>query len=99
MLKEGYSRRFAGAVAASAGALGSLIPPSNLMVIYALVAEVSIPRMFFAGIVPGIVVTALLLVTAWYIAMRNGFGGREHPSLSAHCCGPCGMANGPWGRR
>lgn len=75
MLKDGYSRRFAGAVAASAGALGSLIPPSNLMVIYALVAEVSIPRMFFAGIVPGIVVTALLLLTAWIIALRNGFGG------------------------
>jgi tripartite ATP-independent transporter DctM subunit len=75
MIKEGYSRRYAGAVAASAGALGSLIPPSNLMVIYALVAEVSIPRMFFAGIVPGIVVTSLLLITAWIIAVRNGFGG------------------------
>lgn len=79
MIKDGYSRRFAGAVAASAGALGSLIPPSNLMVIYALVAEVSIPRMFFAGIVPGIVVTALLLATAWFIAMRSGFGGQGQP--------------------
>jgi hypothetical protein len=54
MSKEGYSRRYAGAVAASAGALGSLIPPSNLMVIYALAAEVAIPRMFFAGVIPGI---------------------------------------------
>ncbi|MBL8324541.1 MAG: TRAP transporter large permease [Rubrivivax sp.] len=79
MLKEGYSRRYAGAVAASAGALGSLIPPSNLMVIYALVAEVSIPRMFFAGIIPGILVTALLLLTAWWIAARNGYGGRGEP--------------------
>lgn len=76
MVKEGYSRRYAGAVAASAGALGSLIPPSNLMIIYALVAEVSIPRMFFAGIIPGIVVTALLLATAWLIAVREGYGGR-----------------------
>lgn len=79
MIKEGYSRRFAGAVAASAGALGSLIPPSNLMVIYALVAEVSIPRMFFAGIIPGIVVTAILMVTTWWIAARNGFGGSGRP--------------------
>jgi C4-dicarboxylate transporter DctM subunit len=79
MIREGYSRRYAGAVAASAGALGSLIPPSNLMVIYALVAEVSIPRMFFAGIVPGAVVTLLLLITAWIIAVRNGFGGRGEP--------------------
>lgn len=79
MIKEGYSRRYAGAVAASAGALGSLIPPSNLMVIYALVAEVSIPRMFFAGIIPGIFVTTLLLLTAWFIAVRNGYGGRGEP--------------------
>lgn len=79
MIKEGYSRRYAGAVAASAGALGSLIPPSNLMVIYALVAEVSIPRMFFAGIVPGIFVTSLLMVTAWFIAVRNNFGGKGDP--------------------
>jgi tripartite ATP-independent transporter DctM subunit len=79
MIKEGYSRRYAGAVAASAGALGSLIPPSNLMVIYALVAEVSIPRMFFAGIIPGIFVTALLLVTAWSIAVRENFGGKGEP--------------------
>jgi C4-dicarboxylate transporter DctM subunit len=79
MLKEGYSRRYAGAVAASAGALGSLIPPSNLMVIYALVAEVSIPRMFFAGIIPGIFVTALLLLTAWFIAKRKGYGGHGEP--------------------
>lgn len=79
MIKEGYSRRYAGAVAASAGALGSLIPPSNLMVIYALVAEVSIPRMFFAGIVPGAVVTVLLLITAWIIAAQNGFGGAGEP--------------------
>jgi tripartite ATP-independent transporter DctM subunit len=79
MIKEGYSRRYAGAVAASAGALGSLIPPSNLMVIYALVAEVSIPRMFFAGIIPGIFVTVLLLATAWFVAMRNGYGGSGEP--------------------
>jgi tripartite ATP-independent transporter DctM subunit len=79
MVKEGYSRRYAGAVAASAGALGSLIPPSNLMVIYALVAEVSIPRMFFAGVVPGVFVTALLLVTAWIIAVREDFGGKGAP--------------------
>lgn len=79
MIKEGYSRKYAGAVAASAGALGSLIPPSNLMVIYALVAEVSIPRMFFAGVVPGIFVTLLLLLTAWIIAVRNNFGGSGAP--------------------
>ena len=52
MREEGYSRSFGAAIAASAGALGSLIPPSNLMIIYGLVTETSIPRLFLAGFVP-----------------------------------------------
>jgi len=75
MRREGYSPRFAAAIAASAGALGSVIPPSNLMIIYGLVSETSIPRLFLAGFVPGFVVTVLLLATTWIIAVRNDYGG------------------------
>lgn len=75
MLRQGYPPRYAAAVSASAGALGSLIPPSNLMVIYALIAEVSIPRIFFAGVLPGVVVTAIMMFIAWWVANRGGFGG------------------------
>ncbi|TQV79075.1 TRAP transporter large permease [Denitrobaculum tricleocarpae] len=75
MKREGYSVPFAAAIAASAGALGSVIPPSNLMIIYGLVSETSIPRLFLAGFVPGIVVTVFLLITTYIIARRNNYGG------------------------
>ena len=79
MKREGYSVPFAAAIAASAGALGSLIPPSNLMIIYGLVSETSIPRLFLAGIVPGIIITVLLMLTTYAIAVRRGYGGSGEP--------------------
>lgn len=79
MKKEGYDVPFAAAITASAGALGSLIPPSNLMIIYGLVSETSIPRLFLAGIIPGFIVTTLLMMTTYLIARRRGYGGGGDP--------------------
>lgn len=79
MRRDGYSTPFAAAIAASAGALGSVIPPSNLMIIYGLVSETSIPRLFLAGVVPGILVTIFLMITTYIIARRRGFGGSGEP--------------------
>lgn len=75
MEREGYSSSFSAAVAAAAGALGSMIPPSNLMIIYCLVADESIPRLFLAGFGPGLLITASLIVTAIIIAKRRNYGG------------------------
>ena len=75
MLKEKYKPRFAGAVAAAAGALGSMIPPSNLLIIYALVSDASIPRLFLAGIVPGVVIGLLLMGVTYGISKANDYGG------------------------
>ncbi len=75
MQKEGYPSRFAGAIAAAAGALGSMIPPSNLLIIFALVTDVSIPRLFLAGIVPGIVLGLMLMAVVFVISLKNGYGG------------------------
>jgi tripartite ATP-independent transporter DctM subunit len=75
MQEEGYRSRFAGAIAAAAGALGSMIPPSNLLIIFALVTDVSIPRLFLAGIVPGIVLGLMLMVVVSIISVKNGYGG------------------------
>lgn len=77
MQKEGYRSRFAGAIAASAGALGSMIPPSNLLIIFALVTDVSIPRLFLAGILPGIILGLMLMVVVFVISWKNGYGGTE----------------------
>ena len=75
MQEEGYRSRFAGAIAAAAGALGSMIPPSNLLIIFALVTDVSIPRLFLAGIIPGIVLGLMLMVVVFIISVKNGYGG------------------------
>ncbi len=79
MKRDGYDTPFAAAITASAGALGSLIPPSNLMIIYGLVSETSIPRLFLAGLLPGILVTMLLMVTTYIIARRRNYGGGGDP--------------------
>jgi tripartite ATP-independent transporter DctM subunit len=73
MKRDRYDGGYCAAVIASGGALGVLIPPSNLMVIYGIVAEVSIPRLFLAGIIPGILVGVGLMAVAWFIARRAGY--------------------------
>tara|TARA_R110000787_G_scaffold172833_3_gene285445 strand:- start:475 stop:1764 length:1290 start_codon:yes stop_codon:yes gene_type:complete len=94
MKKDGYDVPFAASITASAGALGSLIPPSNLMIIYGLVSETSIPRLFLAGIVPGLIVTLLLMFTTYIIARRRNYGGDGDP----FAWGPFGKAawDGKW---
>lgn len=78
MMKQNYSPAFGGAIAASGGALGSLIPPSNLMIIYGIVAEESIPRLFLAGFLPGLIASGMLMVTAYLIAKRRKYVGADH---------------------
>jgi tripartite ATP-independent transporter DctM subunit len=79
MRRDGYDVPFAASITASAGALGSLIPPSNLMIIYGLVSETSIPRLFLAGVIPGVLVTFLLMITTYIIARRRNYGGTGDP--------------------
>ncbi|MGR0278871.1 TRAP transporter large permease [Marinomonas dokdonensis] len=74
MKKEGYSPRFAAAVVASAGALGSVIPPSNLLIVYGLVSATSIPMLFMAGLIPGIAIMIFLLLIAYFTARKNNWG-------------------------
>ncbi len=57
MIRHGYSSQFATGVVAGSSVLGMLIPPSLLMIIYAVLAEESVGRMFIAGIVPGLILS------------------------------------------
>ncbi len=68
MVKAGYSQDFAAGLIANAGTLGILIPPSIVMVVYAAATEVSVGRMFMAGVIPGIVAGAMLMITIYIIA-------------------------------
>jgi len=74
MLRSGYSKEYAAAAASSGGTIGLLIPPSNPMIIYAILGNVSVTAMFTAGFIPGFVVGICMCTTAWMVARRRGFG-------------------------
>ncbi|MBB3713082.1 tripartite ATP-independent transporter DctM subunit [Limimaricola variabilis] len=71
MLKQGYSPKLATGVAAISGTLSMLIPPSVAMIIYALLAELSVGRMLIAGVIPGILVSLTILATVAFLVWRN----------------------------
>jgi C4-dicarboxylate transporter DctM subunit len=68
MRKVGYTRDFAAGVICNAGTLGILIPPSIVMVVYASATDVSVGRMFLAGVIPGLVAGAMLMVSIYIVA-------------------------------
>ena len=72
MTKAGYTKEFAAGVICNAGTLGILIPPSIVMVVYASATDVSVGRMFLAGVIPGIMAGAMLMLTIYIMArIRN----------------------------
>jgi C4-dicarboxylate transporter DctM subunit len=71
MVRAGYPVKFGAGVVASAGGLGILIPPSIVMVMYAVSTNSSIGALFMAGVMPGLVLAAMLMFTTWYRAWRN----------------------------
>src|SRR5437899_2138743 len=73
MVKQGFPARFGAGVITTSGALGILIPPSIVMVMYAVATSTSVGALFIAGIVPGIVLATMLGLTTWWIARKNGF--------------------------
>jgi TRAP-type C4-dicarboxylate transport system permease large subunit len=81
MEKKGYPREFSVAVTATAATTGLLIPPSNVMIIYATVTGVSVGAMFMAGVLPGILTGLCIMVACAIVSIRNGYGRTES---SAH---------------
>ncbi|MGE5714846.1 MAG: TRAP transporter large permease, partial [Betaproteobacteria bacterium] len=75
MRDHGYSAEFAVGVTAASATLGPIIPPSLPFVIYAMFANVSVGALFLAGILPGVVLALLMMVTVAYFAHRNQWGG------------------------
>jgi len=68
MTKAGYTKDFAAGVICNAGTLGILIPPSIVMVVYAAAVEVSVGRMFLAGVIPGILAGSMLMIAIYVMA-------------------------------
>ncbi len=69
MIKQGYTQKFAAGVMANAGTLGILMPPSIVMVVYCAVTEISVGRLFLAGIIPALLLAGILMV-AIYVRAR-----------------------------
>jgi len=81
MVRQGYPNKFGTGVIATSGALGILIPPSIVMVIYAVSTNSSIGRLFIAGIIPGILLAALLLLVTWIVAKKRNYPRMKRASL------------------
>lgn len=83
MIEGGYTRRFAVGVVAGSSVLGMLIPPSLLLIIYGLIAEASIGKLFLAAILPGLLLaTAFALVNVLLATFAREFIGEARPVAS-----------------
>jgi TRAP-type C4-dicarboxylate transport system permease large subunit len=75
MQDHGYSAEFSVGVTAASATLGPIIPPSLPFVIYGMFANVSVGALFLAGILPGVIMALLMMLTVAIYAHRNGWGG------------------------
>ncbi len=80
MKGQGYNPAFAAAVAACAGCLAVIIPPSNPMILYGVATDTSIGRLFLAGFIPGALVAISLMLPAFFISRKNNWRGSARRS-------------------
>ncbi len=74
MVKKGYPVKFAAACTAASGVIGLLIPPSVTMVVYGVISGASIGKLFLGGIIPGIIMSAVIMTTNYFIAKKLNLG-------------------------
>jgi C4-dicarboxylate transporter DctM subunit len=73
MVRQGYPKSFGAGVVTTSGALGILIPPSIVMVMYSVTTNTSVGKLFMAGVVPGIMLAFFLGLTTWWLARKKGY--------------------------
>ena len=73
MVREGYTQSFAAGVISTAGTMGILIPPSIVMVVYAAATDVSVGRMFIGGVIPGLLIGIMMMITIYFVARKKNF--------------------------
>ena len=81
LIKAGYGTRFSTGLITTAGSLGIIIPPSIPMILYCLVMNVSVERIFLAGVVPGLMIGLFLMIYTFFIAQREQWQIEKRPSL------------------
>lgn len=77
MVANGYDRKYTAALIPSAGTIGPIIPPSIIMIMYGVMASVSIGDLFMAGFIPGIMMGIALMIHAYFVGKKRGYKGRE----------------------
>ncbi|MBF0394128.1 MAG: TRAP transporter large permease subunit [Alphaproteobacteria bacterium] len=73
MIRQGFPERFGAGVITTSGALGILIPPSIVMVMYSVSTNTSVGQLFMAGVVPGLMLATMLGMVTWYRAWKFGY--------------------------
>jgi C4-dicarboxylate transporter DctM subunit len=73
MIKQGFPKRFGAGVITTSGALGILIPPSIVMVMYSVATNTSVGQLFMAGVIPGLMLATMLGMTTWWRARKNDY--------------------------
>lgn len=86
MKKQKYDMGFACSLAATSGALGPVIPPSIALILYGVIAQISITDLFIAGVVPGMMMAIALMVLVHVVAKKRGYGiATEDVSTNVKC--------------
>jgi C4-dicarboxylate transporter DctM subunit len=73
MVKQGYPKGFGAGVITTSGALGILIPPSIVMVMFSVSTNTSVGQLFMAGVIPGLLLAFCLGMTTWYLARKHNY--------------------------
>ena len=73
MIKQGYPKGFGAGVITTSGALGILIPPSIVMVMFSVSTNTSVGQLFMAGVIPGLMLAFFLGLTTWYLARKKNY--------------------------
>jgi len=84
MAKRGYDKDYAVNVTANAAIIALMIPPSHNMILYSIAAggNVSVADLFTAGIIPGLLLAAALMFTAWWVAVKRGYPADPFPGFA-----------------
>ena len=95
MERKGYSKDFSAAVTLASSLITPIIPPGMGLIVYAMLAEVSVGRMFAAGYLPGFLTAALMMILVYVISKKHGYKGSREKMASLKEIGKL-MLDGFW---